>query len=88
MEVKIIENKADKLKFGVFGVDHVLMNLLVEQLTKDKDVVFSTYSEPHPLLDGFEVTVRGKDPISSVEKAIAAAGKDIKEIESALAKAK
>ena len=88
MEVKIVEKKKDKLKFEVYGSDHGLMNLLREELAADKNVDFSTYSTPHPLLDGFVVTVIGKDPEASVKKALSAMESYSKDVKAAFAKAK
>jgi DNA-directed RNA polymerase subunit L len=88
MEVKIVENKKGKLKFEVYGADHGLMNLLREELAEDKNVEFSTYSTPHPLLDGFVVTVMGKDPQASTKKAMSAMKSYSKDVLAAFKKAK
>jgi len=88
METKILEHKKDKLKIEVIGADHTLLGLLREELTKDKSIEFSTYSRPHPLLEGYVVTVRGKTPEASLKKALAAVTKDSKELAAAFKKAK
>jgi DNA-directed RNA polymerase subunit L len=88
MDVKIVENKKDSLRVEVYGTDHAMMNLIREKLSADKDVEFSTYSEPHPLLDGFVITVKGKKPEDSLKTAIAAVKKDVKDIKAAVKKAK
>lgn len=86
MDIKIVENKKEKLRFEVHGGDHALMNLLIKHLESDPDVIFSTYSVPHPLLEGFMVTVRGKDPQGSVKKALTAMRKDTGDLKKTLAK--
>jgi DNA-directed RNA polymerase subunit L len=88
MDVKIIENKKDSLRVEIRGTDHAMMNLLREKLESDKGVDFSTYSEPHPLLDGFVVTVKGKEPEASFKKALAELKADAKGISAAFKKAK
>jgi len=83
MEVKIIDSSKDKVKFEVLGADYTLMTLLKEKLAKDKDVVFATYSQPHPLLEGFVVTVRGSNPEKEVKRALAELKSEAKEIKAA-----
>jgi DNA-directed RNA polymerase subunit L len=88
MDIKIIENKKDSLRVEIHGTDHAMMNLLRGKLESGKEVDFSTYSEPHPLLDGFVVTVKGKDSEASFKKALAELKADAKEISAAFKKAK
>lgn len=88
MEVKILEKGKDTVKFEVYGADHALMNMIREELAKSKGVEFATYSQPHPLLEGFVVTVKGKDAEKEIKSALAAVKKDAKDIKAAVAKAK
>jgi len=88
MEIKVIEEKKDSLQFEVYGADHVLMNLLRDELEGDKTVDFTTYSTPHPLLDGYLVTVKGKDPQASVKRALGAVKSEVKDIKDSFKKAK
>lgn len=88
MEVKVLESTKDKMRFEVYGADHTLMTMLREELLKNKNVEFSTYSTPHPLLPGFVVTVTGKDPEKEVKKALAGIKDSAKEIKAAFKKAK
>ncbi len=76
METKIISKKKGETRFEIRGADHALMGLLREELLKSKSVEFATYSTPHPLLEGFALTVRAKDPRKEVEKALSALKKD------------
>jgi DNA-directed RNA polymerase subunit L len=87
MEIKTIEKKSDLLRVEVHGADHALMNLLRGKLNEVAGVEFATYSTPHPLLEGFEVTVKGKDPEGALKKAIAAVKKEASDIKSAFKKA-
>jgi len=88
METKILEHKKDKLKIEVVGADHTVLGMLREELTNDKDVDFSTYARPHPLLEAFTVTIRGKNPEKSLNSALATVKKDSKEFSAAFKKAK
>lgn len=88
MDVKIIEHTKGTLKFEVYDTDHAMMGLLTKKLNESKGVEFATYSVPHPLLDGFLVTVKGKDPEKEVKKALAGLKSDTAEISSVFRKAK
>lgn len=86
MEIKLVEKKDDKLKFEVYGADHAIMNLLRDKVEHEKGVDFATYSTPHPLLDGYVMTVRGKKPEKVVEKALSDLKKENKSLASSLKK--
>ncbi len=88
MDTKILEHKKDKIKFELTGVDHTVLGLLREELSKDKSVDFATYAKPHPLLEPFTLTIRGKDPEKSLKDALKAVNKDVKDIAAAFKKAK
>jgi DNA-directed RNA polymerase subunit L len=88
MDVKILEHTKGKLRFEVYGTDHGMMNLLTKKLSENKEVEFTTYSVPHPLLDGMVVTVLGKDPEKEVKKALSELKADTKEWSAAFKKAK
>jgi DNA-directed RNA polymerase subunit L len=64
------------------------MNLLRDNLSKDKGVAFATYSQPHPLLDGYLLTVRSDNPEKDVKKALAELKSEAKEIRAAFKSAK
>lgn len=88
METKVIKETKGKLQVEVLGADHALMNLVRSKLTEDKGVEFATYSKPHPLLEGFVLTVKGKDPRASVKSALAGVKKEAEEAKAAFKKAK
>ena len=48
MEIKILDDKKNKLIFEVSGTDHTLCNALKEELYEDKHVKIATYSIRHP----------------------------------------
>lgn len=88
MDTKIVEHTKDTLKFEVYDSDHALMGLLIKKLSASKGVDVAIYSVPHPLFDGFLVTVKGKDPEKEVKKALSELKGDAAEIKAAFKKAK
>ena len=48
MEIKILDDKKNKLIIEVKGVDHTLCNSLKTELWDDKHVKIATYSIRHP----------------------------------------
>ncbi len=88
MEVKIVDSTKDRIKFEIHGTDHAMMNLLRDKLAKTKGVDFATYSQPHPLIEGFMVTVRGDDPEKLVKRALSEVKSDMKEVKAAMKAAK
>jgi DNA-directed RNA polymerase subunit L len=88
MEVKVREGSKDKLAFEVYGADRTIMNLLVEKLRESKSVEYALFSVPHPLLDGFVVTVKATDAEKEVKSALKALKVDADELKAAFKKAK
>lgn len=50
MELKVIDDKKNKLIFEMKGGDHTLCNSLKNELYNDEHVKISTYSIKHPLV--------------------------------------
>jgi len=50
MEINIIEETKDRLKFEIVGEDHTLCNLLRDELWKDKHLEVAGYNVDHPLV--------------------------------------
>jgi len=48
MEIKILDDKKNKLIIEVKGIDHTLCNPLKAELWNDKHVKIATYSIRHP----------------------------------------
>ena len=48
MEIKILDDKKNKLMLEVKGVDHTVCNALKTELWNDKHVKIATYSIRHP----------------------------------------
>ena len=50
MEIKVIDDKKNRMVFEVKGADHTLCNSLKNELYKDSHVKVSTYNVEHPLV--------------------------------------
>lgn len=64
MEIKIIEQRKDYIKFNIIGETHTFGNLLKDEINLNKDTDFATYRKEHPSNDYIEVIVqaqKGKD---------------------------
>ncbi|TRM75518.1 DNA-directed RNA polymerase subunit L [Sulfolobus sp. D5] len=57
MEIKILKSDNNYLELEIEGEDHTLGNLLAGTLRKIRGVTFSSYYQPHPLLDKIVVKV-------------------------------
>ncbi len=60
MEIKIIEDKKDRITFELHGEGHTLCNALKNELITDKNVEFATYNIAHPLIGIPEMIVKTK----------------------------
>lgn len=57
LRVTILRNEPNRLMLRVRGEDHTILNLLVEELNKDKSVVFAAYRQEHPLTGEYTLTL-------------------------------
>lgn len=57
MEVKVIENKKNRLLFELKGADHTLCNILKTEMWNDEHVKVATYSVKHPQISSPEFIV-------------------------------
>ena len=71
MELNILEEKKNNLKFELKGEDHTFCNLLKNELWNDKHVKVATYSVAHPLVGvpKFIVETDGREPKKVLEDA-------------------
>ena len=60
MEIKILEDKKNLLRFEIHGEGHTICNPLKNELLNDPDVEFATYNIAHPLIGIPEVIVKTK----------------------------
>lgn len=61
MELNVLEKEKNKLKIGVSGETHTLMNLLRENCWK-AGAKQAAYVVEHPYLSEPKIVVRGSDP--------------------------
>ena len=57
MEVKILDDKKNRLAVEVKGIDHTLCNALKTELWNDKHVKIATYSIRHPQISVPQIIV-------------------------------
>ena len=64
MEIKILDDKKNKLMLEVKGVDHTLCNALKTELWSDKHVKIATYSIRHPQISMPQLIVETDGEVS------------------------
>ncbi len=64
MEVKILDDKKNKIILEIKGVDHTLCNALKAELWNDKHVKIATYSIRHPQISIPQVIVETDGEVS------------------------
>ena len=71
MELKIIEEKKNKLIFELKGETHTFCNALKQELWNDKHVKAASYNITHPLIGipKFIVETDGADPKKALKEA-------------------
>ncbi len=80
MEIKILEETKNKIQFKIEGEDHTILNLLKEELWKDKNVKIAAYRMDHPLVGIPEMTVEvssGNSPKKAISDAIKRLDKEL-----------
>jgi len=61
MELKVIENKKNRLVLEVPGTDHTFCNALKKELWNDKSVKVSAYNIEHPLIGVPKIILETED---------------------------
>jgi DNA-directed RNA polymerase subunit L len=89
MEIEIIKNEKNDLKFYLIGERHTLPSLLKSRLLDDKSVEFVSYKLEHPLEDKsvFIVKTKGKSSKKALQDAVKEIQKELKEMGTSLKKA-
>lgn len=82
MEMKILSDRKDELKFELTGEGHGFSRLLVHELLKDKNVELAQYVIPHPQVGQptFNIKMKKGDPSEAVTKAAKAIKKNVKDL--------
>lgn len=71
MELKILEEKKNRIVFETKDMQHGILNALKNELYNDKHVKISTYSIKHPLVGSPKMILEtdGADPRDTLKKA-------------------
>jgi DNA-directed RNA polymerase subunit L len=71
MEIKVLEEKKNKLVVSIKGETHTLCNALVKELWNDKHVKAAGYKIDHPLvgIPNLMVETDGADPRKTINSA-------------------
>lgn len=89
MEIKIIEEKKNRLVFKIIGEGHTLCNALKQELLNDDHVKTATYAVEHPLIqeaqiiletDGADTKKTVSSAIKRLDKTLEKLGKQAKEL--------
>ena len=64
MEIKILDDKKNRLAIEVKGADHTLCNVLKMELYNDKHVKIATYSIRHPQISVPQLIVETDGEVS------------------------
>ncbi|RLF06248.1 MAG: DNA-directed RNA polymerase subunit L [Thermoprotei archaeon] len=83
LEVEVERSEPTRLTVKVRGEDHTIFNVLVEELNRDKHVVFAAYKQLHPLTGEYTFTVVTDGEEEPIE-AIRSACERLKEVYSSL----
>jgi len=73
MDIKIVENKAQKLTFEIEGLEHTFCNALKDELRFNDKVTVAAYNISHPLkgvTKFFVETSKGTSPKDALIKAL------------------
>ena len=64
MEIKILDDKKNRLLFEVKGADHTLCNAMKTELLSDKHVKIATYSIRHPQISAPQMLLETDGEVS------------------------
>ena len=91
MEIKVLEETKNRLRFEVKGEDHTLCNLLRKELWNNKQIKISGYSIEHPLVSEPVMIVEtdgNEDPRKALLKAVDSLKERSKELSTQISKLK
>ena len=72
MNTKVLGKSTKMLRLSVTEGSHEVLNLLVKELLKDKDVTFAAYKREHELFENYTLLIRTKtkNPTTIMNKAL------------------
>lgn len=88
MNIKVLEEKKNKIVFELDGVSHGFCNLLKTELWNDDQVKVATYAIRHPLVDkpSFVVETDGIEPKKALVNASSRVQKMLEKFEKEFSK--
>ena len=88
MEIKVLENEKNRLRFELVGETHTLANFITKELWNDSDVTISGYNLHHPDTSNVTILIETakKDPKKVLLDTIKEIQKKNKEFQSAFSK--
>ncbi|HEV8289561.1 MAG TPA: RpoL/Rpb11 RNA polymerase subunit family protein [Candidatus Norongarragalinales archaeon] len=86
--MEILNKEEGVFEFKLPGEDIGFANMIVEKLLQDKAVTFASASYDHPLTANPVIKIKGKEPKKSLEKALDAVKKELKQLEDAIKSAR
>ncbi|MAE42435.1 DNA-directed RNA polymerase subunit L [Candidatus Woesearchaeota archaeon] len=73
MEIKVLEDKKNKIVFEVEGIGHTFINILKNELWQDSHVKVATYNIRHPIASKPKIIVEtdgSENPIAALTSAV------------------
>ncbi len=88
VEIEILEEEKNKIKFKVKGETHTILNLIRNELFNDESVEFAGYTIEHPLVKDaiFTVSMSKGTPRTAIKKAIERLQKKLSKLETEIKK--
>jgi DNA-directed RNA polymerase subunit L len=88
MEIKIIEDKKNRLVFEIEGEDHTFCNLIKKELWNDDHVKAAAYNIDHPMVGKPKMILEtdGEDPRKVLTEAAKRVGKELEKFKSEFSK--
>ncbi|MCD6576122.1 MAG: DNA-directed RNA polymerase subunit L [Nanoarchaeota archaeon] len=88
VEIEILEEEKNKLKFKVKGETHTILNLIRNELFNDESIEFAGYKIEHPLVKDaiFTIATSKGTPKTALKKAIERLQKKLSKLEAEIKK--
>jgi len=89
MEIKVVEDKKNRIVFEVEGEDHTFCNMIKKELWNDNHVKISTYNIDHPMIGKPKMIVEtdgDEEPRKALTEAAKRVGKDLEKFRSEFSK--
>ena len=81
MKLEFLKDEKDEVKVKLVGEDKAVCGLIVETLSKEKEVEFAGCTDDHPTIGNPVITVKGKNAKKQLVDAIEQVRKELKELQ-------